>query len=746
MINKKSLSGKLLTSGKKDVDKYDIQSNESYLDEISYSMCIEKKIVNNKDNNPLKYTLPRKTHGWVDDNTVSSCYNCDAEFKWSLRRHHCRLCGKIFCWKCTNYQDIIPNDLLSEDSKKVSWNVYLSSYIVTVDLNRYRVCITCHNLIGKVNSVKKLTEVFKIIELDIKELKKVGKVCKVWLNAANYYLSKFREIQYKLPFDKYTQWEKDMLWFNLKYCGKHSKYILHLLKICETSDDVKKVVTMMKDEKTINCWCMMCSRGCRETLTSFDAIDILAHGFGLSKAKNSNDSSNVVKMLICIGLDHLLCDDKEFKCYIPFLVYNIIYDKDEIIANYLINRCFNNFILLNALYWELQLYIKTEFGNDNYTKLYNKLKQFISDDDKKDKFVVLLQGNNFIRAIESISKAIYLDNKKYDEIKENFGIKYEMVLPLNPNIKVTKLFIEKIKVKNSATRPIIVPCQTNDEKIFNIMHKNESVRKDQQILNIIALLEMIVKAEEDIDLESVAYNILPTSRSSGLVEIIDNSDTIYFVQEKLQSSILNYILENNDGLKINELRKKFIKTTALYSVITYLLGVGDRHLDNIMITKDGRLFHIDFDYILGNDPVFNSNGIRITHEMIEAVGGYNSKYYTEFKDICTKIYNCARRNINIFMHMINLIPKVTDVKLTEEEIMQQIIRRFIPGENDIIAELHLVSKLEKQSCTDKIKDWCHYHSKEKTLGNAFNLASGVLSNAVSSLRSLSGTSIDISKS
>lgn len=63
------------------------------------------------------------------------------------------------------------------------------------------------------------------------------------------------------------------------------------------------------------------------------------------------------------------------------------------------------------------------------------------------------------------------------------------------------------------------------------------------------------------------------------------------------------------------------------SVITYLLGVGDRHLDNLLITTNGALFHIDFGFILGEDPKSWPPPMKITREMVLAMGGDSSQQY-----------------------------------------------------------------------------------------------------------------------
>lgn len=42
---------------------------------------------------------------WLDDATATKCRDCDRTFTTFLRKHHCRICGKIFCHNCTRFID-----------------------------------------------------------------------------------------------------------------------------------------------------------------------------------------------------------------------------------------------------------------------------------------------------------------------------------------------------------------------------------------------------------------------------------------------------------------------------------------------------------------------------------------------------------------------------------------------------------------------------------------------------------------
>ena len=65
----------------------------------------------------------------MPDQSCRVCYECDSQFTLFNRRHHCRLCGRIFCGKCTENSVPAPSS-----SQKNSWD----------EREKIRVCNYCY--------------------------------------------------------------------------------------------------------------------------------------------------------------------------------------------------------------------------------------------------------------------------------------------------------------------------------------------------------------------------------------------------------------------------------------------------------------------------------------------------------------------------------------------------------------------------------------------------------------------------
>lgn len=46
----------------------------------------------------------------MPDSTAKECYDCCQKFSAFRRKHHCRLCGQIFCSKCCN--QVVPGKII----------------------------------------------------------------------------------------------------------------------------------------------------------------------------------------------------------------------------------------------------------------------------------------------------------------------------------------------------------------------------------------------------------------------------------------------------------------------------------------------------------------------------------------------------------------------------------------------------------------------------------------------------------
>ncbi|XP_004287678.1 PREDICTED: 1-phosphatidylinositol-3-phosphate 5-kinase FAB1A [Fragaria vesca subsp. vesca] len=77
----------------------------------------------------FKSWMPRRTEPtnvsrdfWMPDQSCRVCYDCDSQFTVFNRRHHCRLCGRVFCARCTANSIPAPSDeprIGREDGEKI---------------------------------------------------------------------------------------------------------------------------------------------------------------------------------------------------------------------------------------------------------------------------------------------------------------------------------------------------------------------------------------------------------------------------------------------------------------------------------------------------------------------------------------------------------------------------------------------------------------------------------------------------
>lgn len=99
----------------------------------------------------------------------------------------------------------------------------------------------------------------------------------------------------------------------------------------------------------------------------------------------------------------------------------------------------------------------------------------------------------------------------------------------------------------------------------------------------------------------------------------------------------------------------------------YVVGLGDRHNDNIMVTKHGHLFHIDFAHFLGNVMKFGiytreRAPFVFTPEFLFVMGGETSEMYAQFKELCCQCYNVLRAHSNTFISLFALVRPIITMK------------------------------------------------------------------------------------
>ncbi|KAI1764404.1 phosphatidylinositol 3-kinase [Hypoxylon sp. FL1150] len=409
------------------------------------------------------------------------------------------------------------------------------------------------------------------------------------------------------------------------------------------------------------------------------------------------------------------------------------------LANFLISRAVQNFTLGNYFYW----YLGVEYDDKSneqgeevrtmYAKVqYDFMKELEDRPGGRETRATIRRQAELITVLSKISAEIQASNesvaRKAEKVKSFLGDpKSEMLsldppipMPLDPDVMVIGVVPEETRVFKSSLSPIMVTFKTASGSKYPILFKTgDDLRQDQLVIQIITLMDQLLQ-KENLDLKLTPYKILATSTTAGASQFVPSQTFAAIAYKYRNNPALAYLKQHNpDERAYLGVRKEtldtFVRSCAGYCVITYILGVGDRHLDNLLLTPDGHFFHADFGFILGRDPKPFAPAVKLSKEMADAMGGSNppSEQYLQFKQYCFLAFAALRKSSNLILNLFSLMvhANIPDIKIEPDKAVFKVKERFHLELNEEDAIRHLDGIMEDSLngimpvVIDRLHDW-----------------------------------------
>lgn len=354
-----------------------------------------------------------------------------------------------------------------------------------------------------------------------------------------------------------------------------------------------------------------------------------------------------------------------------------------------------------------------------------------------DSFTQQVQAVEALREAASVIKTLYKADlpstapQKLQELLRDSNLPPEFLVPFDPRIKAGNILLDKCKVMASKKKPLwleFTPMSspTPVASVGIIFKQGDDLRQDMLIIQTLVLMESIWQ-EKSLDLNLIPYGCLSTGYNMGMIEIVRNAPTIAAIQRNhggtrgaFSDDALFKWLKSQCPLQEIHFKtvERFMKSCAGYCVATYVLGIGDRHNDNIMITDQGNLFHIDFGHILGHWKQFlGQNRERVpfvlTPDFLYVMGrikGRQSLNFQRFKDICTQAYLSLRSHSQLLVTLFSLmlltgIPELSGAE--DIRYLKMTLQEDQPEDEAKDNFLQLITLCENKGWTVQTNWWLH---------------------------------------
>ncbi|KAM9299148.1 phosphatidylinositol 4,5-bisphosphate 3-kinase catalytic subunit delta isoform [Gastrophryne carolinensis] len=307
--------------------------------------------------------------------------------------------------------------------------------------------------------------------------------------------------------------------------------------------------------------------------------------------------------------------------------------------------------------------------------------------------------------------------------------------PLDPNLILTDVCVELCTFMESKMKPLWIVYNNEmfgGHRVGIIFKNGDDLRQDMLTLQMIRIMDFLWK-KEGLDLRVTPYGCLSTGDKTGLIEVVMRSDTIANIQRNSSNmaataafnkdALLNWLKGKNPGNALEQAIEEFTLSCAGYCVATYVLGIGDRHSDNIMIRETGQLFHIDFGHFLGNFKTkFGINRERVpfilTYDFVHVIQQgktSNSEKFERFREYCEKAYTILRCHGSLFLNLFALMKAAGLPELTCSKDIQYLKDSLALGKSDEEALKHFRVKFNealRESWKTKVNWFAHTVSKD----------------------------------
>ena len=668
-------------------------------------------------------SIKNKNNVWINDNMVSQCHNfdnCHIIFGMYYRKHHCRYCGNIFCYKCVNQTIEIPHFIIDKPDPADYWNP--SYYVKKIKPIEDKVCFPCYKSIKE-----RIASHNKIVEMcnNPCSIEQIRNVTNLNENIRNYYLDLLRNIQYYLPNHVYTAIDIKILKANSQYISGHSKYMVHFIKSTDWTliGEMESVINILSQQKTKSCEELYCTRTCQEILSFDDCVNILSL-FPLKLVEVGNIdtpryASDLLKYLFSIMAN---TPEEVIICHLPFFVSLIKYNTDANLHALIFELIIRSKKMMYHIFWlltnekQLDSSSISNFCIDKFLGLFHM--------DIRNK--MQLEYEFYSGLIDNLHCPIDFLVRKFNEFKP-------IPVPYDPDILLLEVYLDDIIIKESFTKPVIIKFETNFGT-KRILFKKDSIRNDLVVLNLIKLSDIILTESMGINFGAITYPVMPITANSGMIELVDNSETIYSICNKKE--LWQHIFQKNEDKIISDVMTTYMYSLVSYTLQSYFIGLGDRHLENIMITDDGKIFHIDFGFILGKEAYpITSTDIKLNTNILEVLGCQGGTMYNRYLELCHNGVIILRKYFNMFFILLELSDILCDSGGREKHIENFIMSRFQPRQTDYVVFNELLSVIQQSNNAfiDIIRDFMHYHNREKTIPNGF---SRVVNSAVHCIKNI----------